>query len=146
MEDAHYHRVSAKTKYYEKKYDVYPNSGMDFKAALLEDVESHFNITSFWHGGDVPNAFEDYGISLADTVSVSSSFVVLAVQGKIPRKDLDKEGWGFSRTIPKKMRYWETNKEGEVDEKGESSKEAEGSKKAEGDKKGTSGKKGKGKK
>ncbi|KAI0189555.1 hypothetical protein EV127DRAFT_512275 [Xylaria flabelliformis] len=113
MEDAHYHRVSANPKYYEEKYNVYPNSGMDFKSALLQDVESHFGETSFWHGGDVPNAFKDIGVdSLTDTVSVSCSFVFLAVQGKVPKKDLGQEGWGFSRNVPEKMRYWENDKEG----------------------------------
>ncbi|KAI1756116.1 hypothetical protein F4782DRAFT_537906 [Xylaria castorea] len=117
MEDAHYHRVSANPKYYEKKHDVYPNTGMDFKSALLEDVKTHFDIASFWHGGDVPNAFKDIdaSITLADTVSVSSSFVYLAVQGKIPRprENLGQKGWGFSRDVPEKMRYWENGKEGE---------------------------------
>ncbi|TRX95942.1 hypothetical protein FHL15_003084 [Xylaria flabelliformis] len=113
MEDAHYHRVSANPEYYEEKYNVYPNSGMDFKSALLQDVESHFGETSFWHGGDVPNAFKDIGVdNLTDTVSVSCSFVFLAVQGKVPKKDLGQEGWGFSRNVPEKMRYWENDKEG----------------------------------
>ncbi|KAI1744817.1 hypothetical protein F4680DRAFT_455820 [Xylaria scruposa] len=113
MEDAHYHRVSANPKYYEEKYNVYPNSGMDFKSALLQDVESHFGETSFWHGGDVPNAFKDIGVeSLTDTVSVSCSFVLMAVQGKVPKKDLGQEGWGFSRDVPEKMRYWENDKKG----------------------------------
>ncbi|KAI8945549.1 hypothetical protein F4801DRAFT_594066 [Xylaria longipes] len=123
MEDAHYHRVSANPKYHEDKYDVYPNSGMDFKSALLEDVESHFNVTSFWHGGDVPNAFEDLDVSLPDTVSMSAGFVFLAVQGKIPKQNLGGEGWGFSRNIPEKMRYWENKKEGEEEQEGQKEKE-----------------------
>ncbi|TGJ81257.1 hypothetical protein E0Z10_g7530 [Xylaria hypoxylon] len=108
MEDAHYHRVSANPEYYEEKYDIYPNSGMDFKSALLQDVESHFNVTSFWHGGEVPNAFANFGICPTDSVSTSCSFVVLAVQEKIPIWDLDEEEWSFSREIPEKMRYWES--------------------------------------
>lgn len=57
MEDAHHHRVSARPGYYEDRYGIYADTGMDFKAALLEDVARHFEITSFWRGGDVPNAF-----------------------------------------------------------------------------------------
>ncbi|GAW13583.1 hypothetical protein ANO14919_029700 [Xylariales sp. No.14919] len=111
MEDAHYHRVSSNPDYYEQKYDLYPNSGMDFKSALLQDVLSHFNVTSFWHGGEVPNAFENFGICLTDSVSTSCSFVVLAVQGKIPIEGLDKEEWAFSRGVPQKMRYWKSEDE-----------------------------------
>ncbi|KAI0411554.1 hypothetical protein F5X98DRAFT_380627 [Xylaria grammica] len=111
MEDAHYHRVSSNPDYYEQKYDLYPNSGMDFKSALLQDVLSHFNVTSFWHGGEVPNAFENFGICLTDSVSTSCSFVVLAVQGKIPIEGLDEEEWAFSRGVPQKMRYWKSEDE-----------------------------------
>ncbi|KAI0538579.1 hypothetical protein GGR58DRAFT_525998 [Xylaria digitata] len=107
MEDSHYRRVSADPAYYEEKYDIYPNSGMDFKSALFQDVESHFHVTSFWYGGEVPNVFAGFGISLTDSVSTSCSFVVLAVQEKIPISGLDDEGWSFSREIPEKMRYWE---------------------------------------
>ncbi|KAI0517826.1 hypothetical protein F5B22DRAFT_654586 [Xylaria bambusicola] len=111
MEDAHHHRVSANPGYYRDKYGVYPDTGMDFKAALLEDVAAHFNITSFWRGGDVPNAFADFGIGLRDTVSTSCSFVFLAAQGKVPTQNLYQDGWNFSRGIPKKMQYWEEQDE-----------------------------------
>ncbi|KAI0813877.1 hypothetical protein GGR55DRAFT_702857 [Xylaria sp. FL0064] len=92
MEDAHYHRVSSDPAYYEDNFGVYSDSGMDFKSALLQDVVSHFNVTSFWHGGEVPNAFATFGIGLPDSVSTSCSFVYLAVQDKVPTRDLHQEG------------------------------------------------------
>ncbi|KAI0432428.1 hypothetical protein F5Y09DRAFT_353521 [Xylaria sp. FL1042] len=107
MEDAHYHRVSSDPAYYEDNYGVYSDSGMDFKSALLQDVVSHFNITSFWHGGEVPNALAPFGICLSDSVSTSCSFVYLAAQEKVPKCDLHQEGWNFSRDVPERMRYWE---------------------------------------
>ncbi|KAK5625684.1 hypothetical protein RRF57_001400 [Xylaria bambusicola] len=116
MEDAHHHHVSANPGYYRDKYGVYPNTGMDFKAALLEDAAAHFNITSFWRGGDVPNAFADFGIGLRDTVSTSCSFIFLAAQGKVPTQNLYREGWNFSRGIPGKMRYWEEQNEESTEE------------------------------
>ncbi|KAI0870472.1 hypothetical protein GGS24DRAFT_492978 [Hypoxylon argillaceum] len=112
MEDAHYHRVSANPEYYKKKYNVHLNTGMDTKAAIVEDIQSHFNISSFWHGGEVPNAFKDVGISLADSVSTSCSFVYLAVQGKVPLSNLDQDGWNLSRNIPEELNYKKEN-EGE---------------------------------
>ncbi len=102
MEDAHYHRVSSNPDYYEDHYGVYPDSGMDFKSALLQDVQSHFHVTSFWHGGEVPNAFANLGICLSDSVSTSCSFVFLAVQEKVPIRQLDQVGWGFSQDIRKR--------------------------------------------
>ncbi|KAJ3577985.1 hypothetical protein NPX13_g2584 [Xylaria arbuscula] len=111
MEDAHHHRVSAKPGYYGDTYGGYADTGMDFKAALLEDVATLFNITAFWHGGDVPNAFEGLGICLRDTVSSSCSFVFLAAQGKVPTQDLSEEGWEFSQNIPEQMTYWEERDE-----------------------------------
>ncbi|KAI1277888.1 hypothetical protein F5Y07DRAFT_388214 [Xylaria sp. FL0933] len=105
MEDAHYYRVSSDPDYYEDNFGVHSDSGMDFKSALLQDVVSHFNVTSFWHGGEVPNAFATLGIGLPDSVSTSCSFVYLAVQDKIPTYDLD-QGWSFSRNVPEGMRYW----------------------------------------
>ncbi|KAI1125244.1 hypothetical protein F5Y10DRAFT_268287 [Nemania abortiva] len=116
MEDAHYYRVSADPVYWKENYNLKPNSGMDFKSALLQDVESHLGETSFWHGGEVPNAFQDFGISLRDSVSTSCSFVYSAVQGKVPVSGLNQEGWDFSREIPKEMRYWENEEE---EDKGE---------------------------
>ncbi|KAI3339285.1 hypothetical protein F4824DRAFT_508673 [Ustulina deusta] len=118
MEDAHYHRVSSNPDYYEDHYGVYPDSGMDFKSALLQDVQSHFHVTSFWHGGEVPNAFANLGICLSDSVSTSCSFVFLAVQEKVPIRQLDQVGWGFSQDIPEKMRYWE-DQDGQWVEEGE---------------------------
>ncbi|KAJ8125186.1 hypothetical protein O1611_g8454 [Lasiodiplodia mahajangana] len=123
MEDAHYYRVSADPKYWREKYGLWPNTGMDFKSALLQDVETHFNVTSFWHGGEVPNAFQNFGIRLKDSVSTSCSFVYAAVQGKVPVSRLDREGWNFSRDIPERMRYWENEEE----EAGEDEKEDTGS-------------------
>ncbi|KAI1360183.1 hypothetical protein F5Y08DRAFT_331756 [Xylaria arbuscula] len=116
MEDAHHHRVSAKPGYYGDVYGAYADTGMDFKAALLEDVATLFNITAFWHGGDVPNAFEGLGICLRDTVSSSCSFVFLAAQGKVPMQDLSEEGWEFSQNIPEQMTYWEERDEYSTEE------------------------------
>ncbi|KAF2968186.1 hypothetical protein GQX73_g5363 [Xylaria multiplex] len=109
-------RLLADPAYYEDKYDIYANSGMDFKSAFFQDVESHFHITSFWYGGEVPNAFADFGIPLRDSVSTSCSFIALAVQGRIPQSGLDDERWSFSEEIPEKMRYWEIQDEEEEHE------------------------------
>ncbi|KAI3325719.1 hypothetical protein HD806DRAFT_533382 [Xylariaceae sp. AK1471] len=122
MEDAHYHRVSRNPKYYEEKYDLYANDGMDFKSALLEDVTTHFKITSFWHGGEIPNAFADLGIQLEDSVSTSCSFVYHAVKGAVPW-DLNRKGWNLSRNIPDKMQH--VIKEGEEDDGDEEDDEDE---------------------
>ncbi|GAP85163.1 hypothetical protein SAMD00023353_2200980 [Rosellinia necatrix] len=107
MEDAFYYRVSSNPIFFKERYGLQPDSGMDFKAALLEDVHQKFNVTSFWHGGEVPNAFEHFGIKLRDSVSTSCSFVYLAVQGKVPTRAAGLQKWGFTRNIPQDMKYSE---------------------------------------
>jgi hypothetical protein len=79
---------------------------VDFKSAVVEDVQRHFRITSFWYGGYVPNAFEKWGIKLPDVVSRSCSFIYLAAQGKVPELlYLNRDGWLFSRGAPKDINF-----------------------------------------
>jgi hypothetical protein len=102
IEDSHYHRVSRNPKYYEEKYDLYEDDGMVFKSALFADVNNHLKLTSFWHGGDIPNAFADFGIELEDSVSTSCSFVYHAAKGTVPW-EVNRKGWNLTRTMPDAM-------------------------------------------
>ncbi|KAI8631837.1 hypothetical protein F5Y19DRAFT_472723 [Xylariaceae sp. FL1651] len=53
MEDGYYHSTPT-------------DFGMDFKSAVFREIKKHFNVTSFWYGGKVPNAFLEYGLPIGD--------------------------------------------------------------------------------
>ncbi|KAI1812435.1 hypothetical protein GGS20DRAFT_591655 [Poronia punctata] len=102
MEDSFYHKMSNDQKYYSDEHDL--DTGMDFKSAVVEDIQRNFRIRSFWYGGFVPNAFN---VELPDSVGHSCSFVTLAVQGKVPELYLNRDNWNFSREVPEGMNFVE---------------------------------------
>ncbi|KAI0965565.1 hypothetical protein F4678DRAFT_485218 [Xylaria arbuscula] len=128
MEDACHDRLSSNPDDGQDNRSLYLQSGIDFKSALLEDVEAHFKLISTWYGGKVRNAFAEFRINLADSVSASCSFIVLAAQEKVPKKNLTRKPWNFTPSIPEKIRYWnKRNAESAEEEKAKANNELEDS-------------------
>ncbi|KAI0388866.1 hypothetical protein F5Y17DRAFT_463292 [Xylariaceae sp. FL0594] len=112
FEDGYYTLITNFKDKYEKDGHTADN-GMDFKSAMVEDIQRHFRLTSVWYGGYPPNTFTKYGIevaSLNETVCRSCSFVYMAARNEVPELYLSRPGWDFSTDVPEYIAYEEEEK------------------------------------